>query len=149
MGAQPRLGAVVLEVADLDRSVEMYRDAFGLDFVLVPTAPSTCVQGDRWTSARHAVAAGLGSGGPALILYESRDVPTSRLRLELQVEDLPHAHRRALGAGARIAHGPRAEAPGRCARYFDPDGNLVELTEVIDLTEGVPSGASSTGVAVS
>jgi hypothetical protein len=49
MGIDGRLVAVILEVSDLDRSVALYRDAFGLDL-----HPGDNGVDDRWTGGKHA-----------------------------------------------------------------------------------------------
>ena len=47
--ADHRLVSVILEVSDIDRSVALYRDAFGLDL-----HPGNNAVDDRWTGGSHA-----------------------------------------------------------------------------------------------
>lgn len=129
MTGNPRVMAVVLEVTDLDRSAELYREAFGLDLRFDDHEGGEHGVGDRWTSGRHAVAH-WGDGAPLYFaLYQARHAPTVGAQVALAVEDLPSSHRRALLAGACVLHGPRTEPWGWSARYRDPDGNVVELTQ--------------------
>ena len=43
--------------------------------------------------------------------------------------DITAAHQAAVAAGAEVLHEPRREPWGTSARYRDPDGNTVELTQ--------------------
>jgi predicted enzyme related to lactoylglutathione lyase len=36
---------------------------------------------------------------------------------------------RVLASGAKVVSGPRSEPWGNTARYLDPDGNIVSITE--------------------
>jgi predicted enzyme related to lactoylglutathione lyase len=45
------------------------------------------------------------------------------------VDDVDLAHERAVKAGAEVVHGPKPQPWGTSARYRDPDGNVVELTQ--------------------
>ena len=49
MAEQRRLVAVILEVSDLDRSVALYRDGFGVDL-----HPGDNAVDDRWIGGSHA-----------------------------------------------------------------------------------------------
>lgn len=129
MSTNPRVMAVVLEVSDLDRSSELYREAFGLELRPDDHEGGEHGVGDRWTSGRHAVAHWDGSAPLYFALYQSRHAPTVGAQVAFAVADLSVAHRTALRAGACVIHGPRTEPWGWSARYRDPDGNVVELTQ--------------------
>lgn len=63
-------------------------------------------------------------------LYQGKDGRvTQRSQVAFRVVDLEAAHARAVDAGAALIHGPQAQPWGRSARYEDPDGNVIELTE--------------------
>ena len=46
-----------------------------------------------------------------------------------RVDDIDEAHAAAVAAGAEVLHEPRPEPWGTSARYRDPDGNVIELTQ--------------------
>ena len=120
-----RLVAVVLEVGDLDRSIALYRDGFGLDFHVDDHEGD-----DRWTSGRHAATSWTEGAFIHFALYETKDGSTStRAQIGFAVEDLDAAHARAVDAGAEVLHDPKPQPWGRSARYRDLDGNVIELTQ--------------------
>jgi predicted enzyme related to lactoylglutathione lyase len=122
---QGRLVAVVFEVGDLDRSLCLYRDAFGLDLHI-----GDHDGGDRWISGRHAATSWSEGAFIHFALYASRDGSvTKSSQIAFEVDDLDAAHDQAVGAGAEVLHDPKSQPWGRSARYRDPDGNVVELTE--------------------
>jgi len=49
-----RMVVVVIEVADVERSAVLYREAFGIDLHLDDHEGGAAGAGDRWTSGRHA-----------------------------------------------------------------------------------------------
>jgi predicted enzyme related to lactoylglutathione lyase len=51
------------------------------------------------------------------------------VQIGFYVEDLNGVHERLRAAGVAVIHEPRAEPWGATARYRDPDGNIVGLTE--------------------
>jgi len=119
-----RLVAVVLEVSDLDRSLALYRDGFGLDLHLDDHEGD-----DRWISGRHAATSWTSGAFMHFALYASKDgAATTRAQIAFRVDDLDAAHARAVAAGAEVVHGPKAQPWGRSARYRDFDGNVIELT---------------------
>lgn len=124
-----RLVTVVLEVADLDRSVALYRDGFGLDLHVTDHEGGGHGADDRWTSGRHAATSWTDGAYLHFALYESKGEVTRHAQVAFRVEDLPAAHAAAVAAGAEVLHEPRAEPWGTSARYRDPDGNVIELTQ--------------------
>lgn len=125
MARSGRLVTVVLEVADLDRSMALYRDGFGLDFHV-----SDHEGDDRWISGRHAATSWSDGAFLHFALYQSKDGGTSSgAQVAFAVEDLDAAHAVAIAAGAEVVHGPKTQPWGRSARYRDCDGNVVELTQ--------------------
>jgi len=119
-----RLVAVVLEVADLERSTALYRDGFGLDL-----HASHHDDDDRWIGGHHAAESWTDGTFVHFALYAAKGPPTTAAPLGFAVDDLDAAHARAVAAGAEVVHGPRPQPWGRSARYRDPDGNVIELTE--------------------
>lgn len=121
-----RLIAVVIEVADLDRSAALYRDGFG-----VPLKPPDDHHGkDRWVSGRHCATSWTEGAFLHFAIYEAKtEERTTHVQISFEVGDLATAHATAVGAGAVVIHEPRAEEWGRSARYRDFDGNVIDLTQ--------------------
>ncbi len=125
MDENTRPVAIVLEVADLDRSVRLYRDAFGIDLRL-----SQHDADDRWIGGRHAARSWSEGTFFHFALYAAKaGQVTTAAQLGFRVDDLDRAHEHAVAAGAEVIHGPIPQPWGRSARYRDPDGNVIELTE--------------------
>jgi len=124
-----RLVTVVIEVADLDRSAQLYRDGFGVDLHLADHGGAGHGEDDRWVSGRHAATSWKERSFLHFALYQSKGAPTSGAQLSFGVDDIAAAHRVAIDAGAVVVHEPRREPWGTSARYRDYDGNVVELTQ--------------------
>lgn len=123
-GEGPRLVTVVLEVADLDRSLPLYRDGFGLDL-----HDNAHDDDDRWIGGRHAAVSWTDGAFMHFALFQAKTpVPTTGAQVAFRIDDLPRAHEAAVAAGAEVVHEPRDQPWGRSARYPDPDGNVIELT---------------------
>jgi predicted enzyme related to lactoylglutathione lyase len=121
-----RLVAVVIEVADLDRSAALYRDAFG-----IPLNPPDDHGGDdRWVSGQHCATSWTDGTFLHFALYEAKTADrTTSVQISFEVPDVDVAHATAVAAGAVVVHEPRPEQWGRSARYRDLDGNVIELSE--------------------
>ena len=116
--------AVVIEVADLERSEVLYRDGFGLAL-----HRSLHDDNDPWIGGLHAAVTWNDGAFLHFALYAAKGAPTTGVQIGIAVTDLDSAHIRALEAGAVLIHGPVAQPWGRSARYHDFDGNVVELTQ--------------------
>ena len=122
----PRLVAVIVEVADLERAARFYADAFGIE--LHPG--DNDADADPWIGGRHAEISWREGAYLHFALYPSRgDGPTTRAQLSFGVTDIDAAHTRAVGAGAVVLHEPKPQPWGTSARYEDRDGNVIELTQ--------------------
>jgi lactoylglutathione lyase len=124
-----RLVTAVLEVENLDRSLDLYRDGFGLDLRLADHEGGEHGGDDRWISGRHAATTWTDGAFLHFALYESKGDHTSGAQLSFAVEDIAAAHLAACAAGAEVLHEPRTEPWGVSARYRDFDGNVIELTQ--------------------
>lgn len=124
MSVVPRLVSVVFEVSDLDRSVALYRDGFGLTL-----QPSHHHDDDRWIGGAHAALSWSDGAFLHFALYAAKGHTTRAAQIGLQVDDLDAAHSRAVAAGVEVIHPPVSQPWGRSARYRDLDGNVVELTQ--------------------
>jgi len=120
-----RLVAVVLTVSDLDRAVDLYENAFGLDLHVEDHEGD-----DRFTSGRHAATSWTDGAFIHFALYATNNgAASNRAQIAFRVADLDAAHERAVAAGARVAHEPKTQPWGRSARYYDFDDNVIELTQ--------------------
>jgi catechol 2,3-dioxygenase-like lactoylglutathione lyase family enzyme len=121
----PRLSLVLLEVADLERSLHFYRDLLGLPLHLSKHETGD----DRWISGDHAAVSWNGGSFLHFALYRSKRVVTRDVQIGFPTDELDDTHQRLVAAGVVVDHAPREEPWGRTARYRDPDGNSVSLTE--------------------
>ena len=120
-----RIIALILEVSDVERSLHFYRDLLG-----VPLRRDLDHGGtDRWISGDHAAYSWHDSFFH-FALYKSKNVVTRDVQLGFPVGNLDEAHAKLKVAGVPVDIEPRDEPWGRTARYRDPDGNSVSLTEV-------------------
>ncbi len=125
-----RITTVVLEVENLERSLRFYRDLIGLPLrAHLDHAGGGQGQGDRWISGDHAACSWHDGAFLHFALYQSKGVVTRGVQLGFPVDDLDSAHAKLTAAGVKPDHPPRDEPWGRTARYVDPDGNSVSLTE--------------------
>lgn len=124
MAEERRLIAVILEVSDLERSVALYRDGFGLEL-----HPGDNAVDDRWTGGIHAEISWREGAYLHFALYPAKGQPTCGVQISLSVDNVEDAHAAAVRGGARVLHEPRTEPWGRSSRYEDFDGNVIELTQ--------------------
>ena len=127
MSEKNRLITIVLEVADLDRSVALYRDGFGIELEM----PDEHRVSDRWIGGRHSALSWSKGAFLHFALYQAKgEDRTTGVQIAFGVEDLNAAHTMALNAGATLIHAPRAEPWGMTSRYYDFDRNVVSLTQI-------------------
>lgn len=119
-----RIGYIILYVADLDASIEFYREVLGLPH--------------RFTDAGYAE---FGTEGTRFALYERRRAewltgrtvtPGPAAEIVLLVEDVDAQARRLEALGTTILSGPADRPWGhRTIHVADPDGFVVELAQEI------------------
>ena len=127
--ASNRLVTVVLEVADLDRSLALYRDAIGLDLHVDDHGGGEHGDTDRWIGGRHAAMSWTDGAFLHFALYEAKEEEATRgAQIAFRVADLQATHEAMVRTGAEVLHLPRREPWGMSARYRDFDGNVIELT---------------------
>jgi predicted enzyme related to lactoylglutathione lyase len=115
----------VIEVRDLEGSVRLYSEAFGLDLHIDDHEGD-----DRWISGKHAATSWAAGSFLHFAMYASKDgMATNRAQIGFQVDDLRTAYQRAVDAGAEVVHGPTTQPWGQSARFRDFDGNVIELTQ--------------------
>jgi catechol 2,3-dioxygenase-like lactoylglutathione lyase family enzyme len=127
---------LVLEVADLDRSVRFYRGLLGMREVV------------RWGAQRPAVWLELGehqvlglwpgsSGGPGVAIHASRGGAHVHFAVYVTPGTLGDWRQRLQAAGLEV-QGPVEFDQGRSLFVDDPDGNVVELADWPRDWEGQP-----------
>jgi len=131
------ISELVLEVADLDRAREFYRDVLGLEETLYGEGR----EGRYWylvgDSARLGLwtpQTGLAGGRGGAHVHFAMHVPDAAIDGILE----------RLRAGGSAVEGPIALGPGRAIYVTDPDGNVVELwsQDMGDYAAGARSGGS-------
>lgn len=119
---------LVLEVADLERSVGFYRDLLGLPEVESWPAPRRGV----WLALGRNEVLGLwppASGGPGVAVAGSRGGSHVHFALYVDAGSLPAWLEVLKGAGL-AAEGPVDFGRGKRSIFVaDPDGNVVELAD--------------------
>jgi catechol 2,3-dioxygenase-like lactoylglutathione lyase family enzyme len=116
---------LVLEVDQLTASLHFYRDLLGIPLV----EDKDHGGGDRWISGDHAALSWREGAFLHFALYQSKGAVTRDVQIGFPTEDLAAVHSRLEQAGVAVIHLPRDEPWGRTARYRDPDGNSVSLTQ--------------------
>jgi predicted enzyme related to lactoylglutathione lyase len=120
-----RLWFVGLEVLDLEASVHFYRDVLG-----IPLGEVADESGDPWTRGRQFRAV-WDDGRAVFSLFPARPGGEARgVRVGFRVRDLDAMHARVAAAGGDVLHPPRRMPWGRLARYRDPDGNIVGVSQL-------------------
>lgn len=126
---------LTLEVADLARSERFYAGTLGMPVV------------DRWAAPREAVWLGLGGGGflglwsraagGAVAIHNGRGGSHVHVALRVAHGTLAGLAERLEGAGETVEW--RHFEQGNVALYVtDPDGNVVEFTELVVRWDGQP-----------
>ena len=137
MSKSERLSVIILHVSDLEKSLRFYRDAIQIPLESGFNAPAD----DPWFGGHHAELSWREGAYLHFALFPARPTHrvTSGVELAFPVDDAARAHVRLIAAGAIVLHQPRLEPWGWCARYVDPDGNIVGLTSrVQSLASGSP-----------
>jgi len=119
---------LVLEVANLERSVHFYRDSLGMEEVVRWGVPRPGV----WLKMGENQALGLWppeSGGPGVGLHGGRGGAHVHFAVHVEPGSLDTWLAKLLAAGLEV-EGPIAFGPRNRSIYLDdPDGNVVELAE--------------------
>ncbi|HEY8807691.1 MAG TPA: VOC family protein [Candidatus Limnocylindria bacterium] len=103
-------------VADIDRAVTFYADAFGLTFTRLGDDWAECTLPDGVRFGFH------------LAHDDARPQPPGTTMLNLRVDDLAASYARLAMLGARP--GDQQDAPtGRFVTFTDPDGYRVQVFE--------------------
>jgi lactoylglutathione lyase len=120
---------VALNVADLEMSLQFYRDVIGIP---LREESHDSDKLDRWYGGEHAAYSWTDGAFIHFALYPSalphRPVTTA-VQIGFHVERFDDIHARVMRAARPILQTPRDEPWGRTARYLDPDGNIVSITQ--------------------
>jgi catechol 2,3-dioxygenase-like lactoylglutathione lyase family enzyme len=117
----------VIESAYYEASVRFYRE--GLGFPL--EAGKNDAGNDRWLAGDHAETTWKEWGYFHFAIYRAKTSTfTTGLQLGITSPDLAALHARLEEQEVRVVHDPRPEPWGLTARYTDPDGNTVSVTEL-------------------
>ena len=119
-----RLVFVAIQASDLEASVRFYR-LLGIDL----HSANNDAPGDPWIGGRHAEYSWTDGAYLHFALFDRPNEPTTQAEIGFYVQDLTAVHDRLSTEGVPVIHPPRAEPWGTTARYRDPDGNTVSLTE--------------------
>lgn len=120
-----RVTSLEVFVVDLGRSAQFYRDIVGLDL-------GEADQHEGNEQLHHDAAWGDLSTPDYMLLHLTQGTAsrvTTGAVIGINVVDLDDVHRRAVEAGVIVVAPPHAGPWGHSAKYEDPDGNVVSLTE--------------------
>ncbi|MEI6045327.1 MAG: VOC family protein [Chloroflexota bacterium] len=134
-----RFDGVALIVTDIERALNFYRDKLGVETYNMDNYPYYVefLGFSLWTSsaAQEAVFGELHEGDPVQAWSQMRRFPTVDMAFEVGDVDTLFAKLKE-GNNLEVIHEPKTEMWGqRTARFFDPDGHLVEIAHWI-VTEG-------------
>lgn len=147
-----RFDGVALIVTDMDRALNFYRDKLGVEVYSNANYPYYVefMGFSLWLlpSAHDAVFGTLQGGEVAQAWGQLRRFPTSDMAFA--VENVDETFARVIEGGeVEVVHEPKTEEWGqRTARFFDPDGHLVEIAQWITPREDsqqAPADANSSG----
>jgi predicted enzyme related to lactoylglutathione lyase len=110
---------------DLAAAARFYGEFIGLDLEDEPH------QHDGNDALHYDVAWGDFASGDYLMLHLAQAKPgqrTTRAQIGITVEDVDALHQKAAQFGITVLEQPHDGEWGRCARYEDPDQNVVSVT---------------------
>lgn len=130
MQSQKRLTFIALNVSDLAKSLQFYRDVLGLP---LDDASHDSDLNDPWYGGEHAAHSWTDGAFIHFALYpalEPHRPTTKSVQVGFYVHEFEAIHIRVVRSGAAVVQEPRVEPWGKTARYLDPDGNIVSITAV-------------------
>ena len=129
MPQRPRLTFIALNVAELDRSLMFYQMILGEP---LEESHHDSELNDIWYGGEHAACTWTDGAFMHFALYPFKlpERPVSKsTQVGFHIDNLEQVHNNFLEAGVDVLQAPRAEPWGKTARYSDPDGNIVSITE--------------------
>jgi lactoylglutathione lyase len=126
--SQDRLTTVVLNVSNLMRSLEFYRDVVGIP---LHEASHDAELNDPWYGGDHAAYSWTDGSFMHFAIYPQREPNrpvTTAAQIGFQVSDFESAYVRVMASDSTMLQEARDEPWGKTARFLDPDGNIVSIT---------------------
>jgi catechol 2,3-dioxygenase-like lactoylglutathione lyase family enzyme len=127
-----RLHYGIVYVRNMERSIQFYRDAIGLPLRFA-TADWSELRAGAVSIALHRATDALDPGEPAAAPRPGSCHPG------LRVTDLDHFHARMVDRDVRCIDEPAIRFGVRIARYVDPDGLLLAVSEAPGMNAARPS----------
>ena len=127
--SRERLTFVALNVSDLDVSLGFYRDIVG---VQLHESTHDSELDDPWYGGPHAAISWTDGAFLHVALYPQREPNrpvTTGAQIGFHTTEFEATYDRLAASGAEMLQGVREEPWGRTARFLDPDGNIVSITE--------------------
>ena len=127
--SQERLTFVALNVADFEISLRFYRDVLGIN--LHESSHDSDLH-DPWYGGQHAAISWTDDAFLHFAIYPHRKPNrpvTTGVQIGFHVPEFDDVYNRLMESGAGMLQGARIEPWGRTARFLDPDGNIVSITE--------------------
>ena len=124
-----RLTFLALNVSDLAQSLRFYRDLIG---VSLHRADHDADLNDPWYGGDHAAVSWTDGAFIHFALYPCREPnrPVSTAaQVGFHVDDVEAIDQRLRSEDVIVVQPLRNEPWGRTARYLDPDGNIVSITQ--------------------
>lgn len=128
-----RLSHISLQVADLDRALDFYRDIFGMQIVFDMNLEGPQFEAVTQTpGARSKLVRGLVAGNSVVQLFWHswrEPQPEKRTLMSFEVRDADEAHARLVAAGVSCQSAPVAFDNSRAFVLHDPDGHPIEIIQ--------------------
>ena len=116
-----KLNYAIVFVSNMDRSVAFYRDSIGLTLTFSTSHWSEFNTGEATLALHLASAAPSGS--------DTNHEAAGTCRPGLSVEDLDTFHARMMDRGVKCLQKPKESFGARIAKYEDPDGLVISVSE--------------------
>lgn len=119
-----KLKNVLIVVKDIEKSKQFYHDLFGLDVLLnregnIILTEGLVLQDERiWKSCLNKDV--VPESNSCELYFEERNLDAFVVKLEKMYPDIPYVHRDITNAAGR-----------RAIRFYDLDGNLIEVGELM------------------
>jgi predicted enzyme related to lactoylglutathione lyase len=123
-----RLTFVALNVSDLASSLVFYRDVIGIP--LQETSHDE-EKNDPWYGGDHAAHSWTDGAFIHFAIYPFRQPQrpiSTGAQIGFHVTNFDETHQNVVQSGIKVVQEPRDEPWGKTARYLDPDGNIVSIS---------------------
>jgi len=124
-----RLTFLALSVSNLNRSLGFYRDLVGIP---LHEDSHDAELNDAWYGGDHAAYSWTDGAFMHFAIYPSREPnrPVSTAaQIGFHIANFDEVYSRVSSGEVTLVQEPRQEPWGRTARFLDPDGNIVSITE--------------------